>query len=114
MSDCVFCKIAEGKIPAKKVFESDELLAFEDINAVAPTHVLIIPKKHIETINDLSSTDAALVGEMVLCAKNLASERNLSSDGYRVVMNCMAGAGQSVFHIHLHLLGGRVFHWPPG
>lgn len=114
MSDCVFCKIAAGEIPARKVFESDELVAFEDINPVAPTHVIVIPRKHIETLNDVSAPDAALLGEMLLCAKNIASERNLSSDGYRMVLNCMSGAGQSVYHIHLHLLGGRVFHWPPG
>jgi histidine triad (HIT) family protein len=114
MADCVFCKIASGQIPAQIVFENDELLAFDDINAVAPVHILIIPKKHIETLSDLSTSDAALVGNMFLCAKNLASEKNVSEGGYRAVMNCMSGAGQSVYHVHLHLLGGRIFQWPPG
>jgi histidine triad (HIT) family protein len=114
MADCVFCNITKGQIPAQAVFENDELLAFEDINPVAPVHILIVPKKHIETLNDLSESDAELVGKLFLCAKNLASERNISEAGYRTVMNCMSGAGQSVFHIHLHLLGGRIFQWPPG
>ena len=114
MADCIFCKIAGGDIQAQLVFESDELLAIEDINPVAPVHILIVPRKHIETINDLTSADSELLGNMFLCAKNLASERGISKSGYRAVMNCMSGAGQSVFHIHLHLLGGRVFQWPPG
>lgn len=114
MSACIFCKIVDGEIPAKIVFESDELLAFEDINPVAPVHILIIPKKHVETINDLSPPDGELVGKLMICAKNLASERKIAQEGYRTVMNCMSGAGQSVFHIHLHLLGGRIFQWPPG
>jgi len=114
MSDCIFCKVVDGRIPAKKVFESDRLLAFEDINPVAPVHVLIIPKKHIATLNDVEEADTALLGEMMLCAKQIASDNLLSKDGYRSVMNCQAGAGQSVFHIHLHLIGGRPFQWPPG
>ena len=114
MADCIFCKITAGDIEAQVVFEDDELLAFEDINPVAPVHILIVPKKHIETINDLGRADSGLVGSMFLCAKNLASDRGISQSGYRTVMNCMSGAGQSVFHIHLHLLGGRIFRWPPG
>jgi histidine triad (HIT) family protein len=114
MPDCIFCRIAEGLIPSRKVFESDEVLAFEDNNPVAPVHILIVPKKHIATINELGPDDAALVGRLVVCAKEIAVERKLAEDGYRLVMNCMSGAGQSVFHIHLHLMGGRIFHWPPG
>jgi histidine triad (HIT) family protein len=114
MADCIFCKIAGGDIQAQVVFENDEILAFEDVNPVAPVHILIIPKQHIETINDLTSANSELVGNMLLCARNLASERGISESGYRAVMNCMSGAGQSVYHVHLHLLGGRIFQWPPG
>lgn len=114
MADCVFCKIVDGKIPAQVVFEDDELLAFEDISPVAPVHILIVPKKHIDTLNDLTSSNADVLGKMFLCAKNLATERHIAKEGYRAVINCMSGAGQSVYHIHLHLLGGRVLQWPPG
>ena len=114
MSDCIFCKIVEGTIPAKKVHESDDLIAFEDVNPVAPVHILIVPKKHIETINEVSDSDVELVGRLTLCAKKIASEKKLADDGYRTVMNCMEGAGQSVFHIHMHLIGGRTLLWPPG
>ena len=114
MAACLFCKIINGDIPAQAVFENDELLAFEDINPVAPVHILIIPKKHIETLNDLSDANGEIVAKMFLCARNLASEKGVSESGYRAVMNCMSGAGQSVYHIHLHLLGGRIFQWPPG
>jgi histidine triad (HIT) family protein len=96
------------------VFENDELIAFEDITPVAPVHLLIIPKRHIATLNDVTDADAKLVGNMLLCARNLARERKVAEGGYRTVMNCMSGAGQSVFHIHLHVMGGRAFHWPPG
>ncbi|UCG53294.1 MAG: histidine triad nucleotide-binding protein [Candidatus Latescibacterota bacterium] len=114
MQDCIFCKIVEGEIPSNKVFESANLIAFEDISPVAPTHVLIVPKKHIATLNDVDDADANLLGEMILCAKRIAKDENLSEEGYRTVFNCMSGAGQAVMHIHLHLLGGRVFQWPPG
>lgn len=114
MPECIFCKIIAGEIPSKTVFEDEEILAFEDVNPVAPTHVLIIPKRHIPTVNDLAAGHAELVGALFLRAKAIAAERGLSEDGYRLVMNCQEGAGQSVFHIHLHLLGGRPFGWPPG
>lgn len=114
MDDCIFCKIIDGTIPSENVFESDDVIAFEDINPVAPTHILIVPKKHIATLNDLQETDSTLIGNMILCAKQLAEKRGLSEEGYRTVFNCMAGAGQAVFHIHLHLLGGRQMQWPPG
>lgn len=114
MPDCIFCKIIAGEIPSQKVFEDDEIVAFEDVNPAAPTHVLVIPREHIATVNDLSGEHAALAGRLLLRAKAIAGERGLSEDGYRLVMNCMEGAGQTVFHIHVHLLGGRPFTWPPG
>lgn len=114
MADCLFCKIAAGEIPSKKTYEDEKLFAFEDINPVASTHVLIIPKIHIATLNDLNTDQAGLIGEMVIRAKTIARDRRLDKEGYRLVMNCMEGAGQSVFHVHLHLLGGRRFGWPPG
>ncbi|MEJ2720404.1 MAG: histidine triad nucleotide-binding protein [bacterium] len=114
MDDCIFCKIVAGEIPSEFLFEDNDLIAFEDINPVAPTHVLIVPKKHIATLNDLRESDAALVGKMFLAAKDIAKSKGISEEGYRAVFNCMAGAGQAVFHIHLHLLGGRPLQWPPG
>ncbi|NOY67459.1 MAG: histidine triad nucleotide-binding protein [Gammaproteobacteria bacterium] len=114
MSDCLFCKMVTGEIKADVVYENDNVLAFRDINPQAPVHVLIVPKKHIRTINDLQETDASLVGEMYLAAKEIASQSEISEQGYRAVMNCNAGAGQTVFHIHMHLLGGRAMLWPPG
>ena len=113
-SDCLFCKILRREIPAKIAFEDECSLAFHDINPQAPTHILIIPKEHIATLNDLDESRAALVGHLVLVAKQLAAEAGIDQSGYRCVWNCMGGAGQSVFHIHLHLLGGRPMGWPPG
>ncbi|NIV19019.1 MAG: HIT domain-containing protein [Woeseiaceae bacterium] len=112
--DCLFCKILNGDIPADIVLETDGAVAFRDIGPQAPTHVLIIPRKHVATINDLDDGDKELVGELFLAAKAVASNEGLTEAGYRVVMNCNEGAGQSVFHIHLHLLGGRGLGWPPG
>jgi histidine triad (HIT) family protein len=114
MADCLFCRIVRREIPASVVFEDDELLAFNDINPQAPTHVLIIPKRHIDSLNDLASGDDALVGTLVRRAAALAKERGLSAGGYRTVFNTNRDAGQTVFHIHLHLLGGRSMAWPPG
>jgi histidine triad (HIT) family protein len=113
MPDCLFCKIINHDIPASIVYEDDRILAFNDINAQAPTHVLVVPKRHIATLNDLSADDDALVGEMIRRAAAIAKERGLSA-GYRTVFNTNRDAGQTVFHIHLHLLGGRTMHWPPG
>ena len=113
-SDCLFCRILEGEIPADVIYESDSALAFRDINPQAPTHVLIIPRRHITTINDLSAGDQELVGSLFIAAKEVARQEGLAEDGYRTVMNCGEGAGQSIFHIHLHLLGGRFLNWPPG
>lgn len=112
--DCLFCKIAAGEIAADTVLESDKLLAFRDINPQAPTHVLVIPRRHIATINDLDEADREMIGDLYLAAKQIAAAEGIADDGYRVVMNCNAGAGQSVFHIHLHLIGGRIMAWPPG
>ena len=114
MSDCLFCKIVTGDIPAEKVFENDHVIGFQDLNPQAPTHVLVIPKKHVSTINDLQDEDKALVGEMYMAARQIATDQGLAEKGYRTVLNCNEEAGQTVFHIHLHLLGGRRMQWPPG
>lgn len=114
MTDCLFCKILNGDVPADVVYESDTALAFRDINPQAPTHVLIIPREHVSTINDIEQQHESLVGSLFSAAREIAAAEGLADDGYRVVMNCNEGAGQSVFHIHLHLLGGRRFSWPPG
>ena len=114
MSECLFCKIVAGEIPAKLVHQDDELIAFSDINPQAPLHALIVPRRHIPTLNDLAPADDALVGSMFRRAAALATERGYADRGYRTVFNCNAEAGQSVFHIHLHLLAGRGMHWPPG
>jgi histidine triad (HIT) family protein len=113
MDDCLFCKIGEKKIPAKLVYEDAELFAFEDISPQAPAHVLICPRKHIASLTDATAEDTQMLGKLQLVAANLAKERKLT-DGYRTVLNNGRGAGQSVFHLHLHLLGGREFRWPPG
>jgi histidine triad (HIT) family protein len=105
--DCIFCKIADGRIPADIVFQDDELVAFNDIHPQAPVHVLIIPKKHIATVNDLAEAQAGLVGSMMLQARAIARERKIADEGYRLVLNCNAGGGQTVFHLHMHLLGGK-------
>jgi len=114
MTDCLFCKIINGEIPAGKIYEDDEVLGFKDINPQAPQHVLFVPKRHISTLNDLADTDAALVGKLYLAAKQYAADQGVAQEGYRTVMNCNALAGQTVFHIHLHMLAGRPMHWPPG
>lgn len=114
MSNCLFCKIIAGDIPGAIVYQDDELVAFKDIDPKAPLHVLIVPRRHIATLNDLGPTDDGLVGSMIRRAAAIAEEHGYAESGYRTVFNCNAGAGQSVFHIHLHVLGGRGFHWPPG
>jgi len=113
-SNCLFCKILSGEIPADIVYESEMAIAFRDINPQAPTHVLIIPRKHIATINEIAEEDEALVGSLYSAAREIAAAEGIADDGYRAVMNCNEGAGQTVFHIHLHLLGGRPLSWPPG
>lgn len=111
--DCLFCKIGEKKIPSKMVYEDPDLFAFEDISPQAPTHILLCPRRHFESLTDANTQDQAILGKLQLVAAQLARERNLLG-GYRTVLNNGAGAGQSVFHLHLHLLGGRQFRWPPG
>ena len=112
--DCLFCKIVQKEIPAKVIYEDEQVLAFHDISPQAPIHILIIPKKHITTLNDMSQDDGSLIGSVVYRAKELASEFGIDDNGYRLVLNCNGDGGQSVFHIHCHLLGGRTMHWPPG
>ncbi len=114
MTDCLFCKMVSREIEPDVLFEDDDVLAFRDITPQAPTHVLVIPKKHVATLNDLKHQDASLAGKLVVAAGQIASQEGLSEDGYRMVLNCNAAGGQTVFHIHLHLLGGRQMHWPPG
>ena len=113
-ADCLFCRIVAGDIPAEIIHESDTAIAFRDINPKAPTHVLIIPRKHIATINEIDSSDQLMVGSLYTAAQEIAVAEGFADHGYRVVMNCNEAAGQTVFHIHLHLLGGRKFDWPPG
>lgn len=107
MSDCIFCKIIDREIPSQIVYEDDDVIAFNDVNPVAPVHVLIIPKKHIPTTADLAEEDAALIGKIFLVAKKIAEEKGLAEDGYRIVNNCKYVGGQEVFHIHFHLVGGE-------
>jgi histidine triad (HIT) family protein len=111
---CLFCRIVAGEIPAKKVYEDDRLIAIEDINPQAPTHVLVIPREHVATLNDLDAAHDGIVGEMVRRGSAIAIARGHADAGYRTVFNCNADAGQTVFHIHLHVLGGRRLGWPPG
>jgi histidine triad (HIT) family protein len=114
MADCLFCKIVRREIPATLVYEDERVAAFNDINPQAPTHVLIVPKRHIDSLNELSVEDDRLIGELVRRASAIAAERGLSAGGYRTVFNTNRDAGQTVLHIHLHLLGGRPMAWPPG
>jgi histidine triad (HIT) family protein len=114
MSDCLFCKFVSREIQPDVVYEDEDVLGFRDINPQAPTHVLIVPKRHISTLNDLQAEDAELVGKIYLAAQKVAQEEGISEPGYRTLINCNAEAGQTVFHIHLHLLGGRPMGWPPG
>lgn len=113
MSDCIFCNIAAGKI-GKLIYEDDITAAFDDLNPQAPVHALIIPKKHISRLSDAEAEDVQLLGHILLVANKIAKERGIADEGYRVVVNCNEGAGQSVWHVHFHLLGGRKLGWPPG
>ena len=112
--DCLFCRILKREVPAKIVHEDEQAIAFEDINPQAPTHILILPRKHIVGLNDAAEEDAALLGHLHLVAAQLARQRGIAESGYRTVLNTGRGAGQSIFHLHLHLLGGRGMRWPPG
>jgi histidine triad (HIT) family protein len=114
MTDCLFCRIVRREIPASVVYEDDRVLVFNDINPQAPLHALVIPKRHIATLNDVAADDAAIVGEMVRRAASVAREKGYAERGFRTVFNTNAEAGQTVFHIHLHVLAGRPLSWPPG
>jgi|SRR6056297_1920113 len=114
MVDCIFCKIANGKIPSDKVYENENVYAFRDLNPVAPTHVLIVPKEHIKSLDEMEDANQSLLGEMMLTAKKIAKDEGLSEEGYRVVNNIGKAGGQSVDHFHLHVIGGRNMQWPPG
>jgi len=113
MTDCLFCRVLRNEIPAKKIYEDEHTFAFEDINPQAPTHVLIIPKRHVRGLKEATPEDAELIGRCHLAAAHIARQRGIE-DGYRTVLNVGPQAGQSVFHLHVHLLGGRGLHWPPG
>ena len=112
--NCVFCKLAKGEINGDIVYEDDEVIAFQDMHPQAPHHILVIPRRHIATLNDASPEDATLIGKLMLTAQQVAKKLGVAEDGYRLVMNCNGHGGQTVFHIHLHLLAGRSLHWPPG
>ncbi|OGF48533.1 MAG: histidine triad nucleotide-binding protein [Candidatus Firestonebacteria bacterium RIFOXYA2_FULL_40_8] len=114
MMGCIFCKIVQKQIPAKIVYEDEKVLAFEDSTPQAPVHILIIPKEHIPTVNDINESHKEILSALFAVAKKIAEENNIAQRGYRLVMNTNAEAGQSVFHIHLHILGGRHMAWPPG
>ncbi len=114
METCLFCRIASGDISADTVYEDDDVLAFNDVNPKAPVHILVIPKEHVATLNDLDDARAPLMGKLFLAAKRIAEQQGFDGPGYRTVVNCNPQAGQSVFHLHLHLLAGRVMGWPPG
>lgn len=114
MNDCIFCKIAAGDIPAAKLYDDGEVLAFHDIQPEAPVHVLLIPRRHIATLNDLTGKDAELLGRLYLAGKQVATDLGVAERGYRTVINCNRDAGQIVFHLHMHLLAGRELGWPPG
>lgn len=114
MHDCLFCKIVLREIPATLEYEDQDVLAFQDIHPQAPLHILVIPKKHIDRVADLSETDIPIVGKMIFAAKRIIEKKKMTDKGYRLVFNSGVEAGQSVFHVHLHLLSGRRMHWPPG
>jgi len=113
-SSCIFCKIVNKEIPVKLEYENDQVIAFNDVNPEAPVHILIIPKAHIEKVSDFDLKDRDLITELVLVANELAAKKGIAESGYRIVINCNKGAGQAVYHVHLHLLGGRAMNWPPG
>lgn len=114
MSDCIFCKIAEKKIPSTIVHEDDKAVAFDDVNPQAPTHVLVIPRKHVASIAELNEADSGLLGHLMLTGSKVAKQKGIAEGGYRLVVNTGRNGGQTVFHLHVHVLGGRPMHWPPG
>ena len=114
MSDCIFCRIVEGTIPSNKLYEDEHCLAFEDLNPQARVHMLVIPKRHLASLADSRETDSSLLGHLMFICTKMAKEKGVEESGYRVVANTGPGAGQTVFHLHFHVLGGRMFQWPPG
>ena len=114
MDDCIFCKIIRGEIPSKKIYEDGELLAFHDVNPQAPVHFLVIPKKHIRSVMEMDAADSALLGRLLFKAQELAQSAGCSENGARFIVNCKAHGGQTVDHLHVHVLGGRFLTWPPG
>lgn len=114
MEDCLFCKIIKGEIPSKKAYEDEDVYAFWDISPTAPVHILVIPKKHIATLNDISEQNSSVISKIYEAIPKIAKENGIAEDGYRVVTNCNKAAGQTVFHIHFHLIGGRELTWPAG
>jgi histidine triad (HIT) family protein len=112
--DCLFCKIIAGELPATIIYQDEKVMAFRDLYPKAPTHILIVPRKHLATLNDMQEGDKELMGHIAYVAKQLAKELGISESGYRILMNCNGDGGQVVFHIHMHLLGGRLLKWPPG
>lgn len=114
MTDCLFCKIVAGEIPADKVYEDDQVLAFRDIQPQAPVHIVLIPKRHIATLNDLTPADAGLIGQLYLAARQVALDLGVAESGYRTLINCNRDGGQYVMHVHMHLMAGREMGWPPG
>ncbi|MBI4641731.1 MAG: histidine triad nucleotide-binding protein [Candidatus Tectomicrobia bacterium] len=112
--ECIFCRIVAGTLPSKKLYEDQDLFAIEDLNPQAPTHILIFPKKHIVTSLDFTDNDREMIGTIFLVANRLAKERGIAEPGYRIVLNCNAAGGQTIYHLHFHLMGGRRFRWPPG
>jgi histidine triad (HIT) family protein len=114
MADCLFCKIRDGKIPSTKIHDDEVCFAFRDLNPQAPTHVLVVPKRHVATLNDVGPEDASIVGHLFVVASKIAADEGHAEDGWRTVFNVNQAAGQTVFHLHLHVLGGRAFGWPPG
>lgn len=114
MSDCLFCRIAAGTIPSKIVYQDDQTMAFEDVNPQAPVHVLVIPRRHVKSVGELESTDAVLIGHLILACVRVAQEKGIANSGYRIVTNIGAHGGQTVCHLHFHVLGGRPMTWPPG
>lgn len=114
MPDCIFCKMVAGEIRSDIVYQDEHVLAFRDINPQAPTHVLVVPREHIATLNDLTPQQASLIGRMYLAARAVARQEGIAERGYRTLINCNLEAGQTVYHLHLHVLGGRLMHWPPG
>lgn len=112
--DCLFCKIAQQQIPAQIIYQDEQVVAFRDISPQAPVHALVIPKRHITTLNDIGPDDANLLGHMIVTAQKVAADEGVDETGFRLAMNCNRDGGQTVYHIHMHVLGGRAMHWPPG